>query len=233
MSEYVTLKALDGHRLSAYVARPSGDPIAGLVVIQEIFGVNAHIRSVADGYAKDGFLAVAPALFDRIQPGVELKYEGPDAQTGGNLAQKLVPDLVLSDIAAATEFACSSTGKKIGVVGYCYGGTMAWATACRLHPEAAVGYYAGGIGHYATETPSCPVMLHFGKQDAHIPAEEVEKVHSAHPEVEIYWYDAGHGFNCDARASYNAAASKEARERSLTFLKKHLVPTEGQTGTAV
>jgi len=233
MSEYVTLEALDGHELSAYEARPSGDPIAGLVVIQEIFGVNAHIRSVADGYAMDGFLAVAPALFDRIQPGVELKYDGPDAQIGRSLAQKLVPDLALSDIAAANEFACSSTGKKIGVIGYCYGGTMAWVTACRFHPDATVGYYPGGVGHYAGETPSCPVMLHFGKQDTHIPADEVEKVHSAHPEVEIYWYDAGHGFNCDARSSYNAAASKEARERSLAFLRKHLVPTEEQTGTAV
>ena len=224
MSEYVTLTALDGHKLGAYVARPAGDPIAGLVVVQEIFGVNAHIRSVADGYAKDGFLTIAPALFDRIQPGIELKYEGEDMKTGMSLAQKLVPDLSLSDIGAAIEFACSSTGKKVGIIGYCYGGTMAWLAATRLHPEAAVGYYGGHIAHYADETPTEPVMLHFGKQDAHIPAEGVEKVHAAHPEVEIYWYDAGHGFNCDARASYNAEAAKLARERSLEFLKKYLAP---------
>jgi carboxymethylenebutenolidase len=224
MSEYVTLTALDGHKLGAYVARPAGDPIAGLVVVQEIFGVNAHIRSVADGYAKDGFLTIAPALFDRIQPGIELKYEGEDMKTGMSLAQKLVPDLSLSDIGAAIEFACSSTGKKVGIIGYCYGGTMAWLAATRLHPEAAVGYYGGHIAHYADETPTAPVMLHFGKQDAHIPAEGVEKVHAAHPEVEIYWYDAGHGFNCDARASYNAEAAKLARERSLEFLKKYLAP---------
>jgi len=224
MSEYVTLTALDGHKLGAYIARPAGDPIAGLVVVQEIFGVNAHIRSVADGYAKDGFLTIAPALFDRIQPGIELKYEGEDMKTGMSLAQKLVPDLSLSDIGAAIEFACSSTGKKVGIIGYCYGGTMAWLAATRLHPEAAVGYYGGHIAHYADETPTAPVMLHFGKQDAHIPAEGVEKVHAAHPEVEIYWYDAGHGFNCDARASYNAEAAKLARERSLEFLKKYLAP---------
>jgi len=224
MSEYVTLTALDGHKLGAYVARPAGDPIAGLVVVQEIFGVNAHIRSVADGYAKDGFLTIAPALFDRIQAGIELKYEGEDMKTGMSLAQKLVPDLSLSDIGAAIEFACSSTGKKVGIIGYCYGGTMAWLAATRLHPEAAVGYYGGHIAHYADETPTAPVMLHFGKQDAHIPAEGVEKVHAAHPEVEIYWYDAGHGFNCDARASYNAEAAKLARERSLEFLKKYLAP---------
>ena len=223
MSEYVTLTALDGHNLNAYVARPEGDPIAGLVVVQEIFGVNAHIRSVADGYAKDGFLAIAPALFDRVQPDVELKYEGEDLKTGMGIVQKLVLDQSLSDIAAASDFACSSTGKKVGIVGYCYGGTMAWLAAARLHPEAAVGYYGGQIAKHIDEEPAVPVMLHFGKQDNHIPADDVEKIHAAHPEVEIYWYDAGHGFNCDARASYNAEAAKLARERSLEFLKKHLV----------
>jgi len=223
MSEYVTLTALDGHNLNAYVARPEGDPIAGLVVVQEIFGVNAHIRSVADGYAKDGFLAIAPALFDRVQPDVELKYEGEDLKTGMGIVQKLVLDQSLSDIAAASDFVCSSTGKKVGIVGYCYGGTMAWLAATRLHPEAAVGYYGGQIAKHIDEEPAVPVMLHFGKQDNHIPADDVEKIHAAHPEVEIYWYDAGHGFNCDARASYNAEAAKLARERSLEFLKKHLV----------
>ncbi|MGA2650344.1 MAG: dienelactone hydrolase family protein [Terracidiphilus sp.] len=165
---------------------------------------------------------MAPALFDRIQPGVELKYEGEDLKTGMSLAQKLVPDLALADIAAASDFACSSTGKKIGIIGYCYGGTMAWLAATRLHPEAVVGYYGGQIAKHIDEEPAVPVMLHFGKQDGHIPAADVEKIRAAHPDVEIYWYDAGHGFNCEARASYNAAAAKEARERSLDFLKKHL-----------
>jgi carboxymethylenebutenolidase len=223
MSEYVTLRAADGQELTAYAARPEGEPAAGLVVVQEIFGVNKHIRSVADGYAKDGFLAVAPALFDRIQPGVELGYEGADRQTAMSLVPRLDAEKAQADIAAAIEFAGSATGKKVGVIGYCYGGTMAWLAACRLHTAAAVGYYGGRIGNYAALTPSAPVMLHFGKQDTHIPAEEVEKVHLAHPEVEIYWYDAGHGFNCDARSSYNAEAAHEARARSLEFLKKHLV----------
>ena len=222
MSEYVKLRAADGHGFSAYVAHPAGEPIAGLVVVQEIFGVNPHIRSVADGYAKDGFLAVAPALFDRIQPGIELGYEGADLQTAMGLIPKLDAEKALADIAAAYEYAAKTTGKKVGVVGYCWGGTLAWVTAARLHPAAAVGYYGGRIGNYIGEKPSAPVMLHFGKQDTHIPAEEVAKVHAAHPEVEIYWYDAGHGFNCDARSSYNAAAAKEARQRSLAFLKKHL-----------
>jgi carboxymethylenebutenolidase len=221
MSEHITLHASDGQALGAYVARPDGEPTAALVVVQEIFGVNAHIRSVADGYAKDGFLAVAPALFDRIEPNVELGYEGADAQRARSFIPRLDIDKSLVDVAAAVDF-CTSTGKKVGVIGYCYGGTMAWLAACRLPIAAAVGYYGGRIAQYADETPAVPVMLHFGRQDAHIPAEEVEKVQSLHPEIEIYWYDAGHGFNCDARASYNAAAAQEARARSLAFLKKHL-----------
>ena len=222
MSEYVKLRAADGHEFSAYVARPAGEPIAGLVVVQEIFGVNPHIRSVADGYAKDGFLAVAPALFDRIQPGIELGYDGADMQTALGLIPKLDTEKALADIAAAYAYAGKTTGKKVGVVGFCFGGTLAWVSAARLHPAAAVGYYGGRIGNYVGEKPSAPVMLHFGKQDTHIPAEEVEKVHAAHPDVEIHWYDAGHGFNCDARASFDAAAAKQARQRSLAFLKKHL-----------
>ncbi len=222
MSEYTTLKAADGHELSAYVARPQGEPIAGLVVVQEIFGINAHIRSVADGYAKDGFLAVAPALFDRYERGVELRYEGEDMQKAMTFLPKLDPGKALADIAAALDFAKTSTGKKVGVIGYCFGGTMAWLAAARLNPDAAVGYYGGNIANYTAENPKVPVLLNFGKQDTHIPAADVEKVHTAHPEVEIYWYDGGHGFNCDARASYSPEAAREARERSLAFLKKHL-----------
>ena len=222
MAESVRLTAADGFELSACLARPEGEPVAGLVVVQEIFGVNAHIRSVADGYARDGFLAVAPALFDRIERGVDIGYEGADRERAMSFIQKLDMDKALVDIAAALAFASTATGKKVGVIGYCLGGTLAWLAATRLHPAAAVGYYAGRIGNYAGETPSAPVMLHFGKQDTHIPAEEVEKVHAAHSEVEIYWYDAGHGFNCNPRPSYNPEAAAQARERSLRFLLKHL-----------
>jgi carboxymethylenebutenolidase len=221
MSERITLHASDGQAFGAYVARPEGEPIAALAVVQEIFGVNAHIRSVADGYARDGFLAIAPALFDRIEPNVELGYEGADAQTARSFIPKLDVEKALADVAAAVDF-CTSTGKRVGVIGYCFGGTIAWLAACRLPIAAAVGYYGGRIAQYAAETPAVPVMLHFGRQDAHIPAEEVEKVQSLHPDVEVYWYDAGHGFNCDARASYNAASAHQARARSLAFLKKHL-----------
>ncbi len=219
MSESVTLRAADGHAFSVYVARPAGEPIAGLVVIQEIFGVNAHIRSVADGWANDGFLAVAPALFDRIQPGIDLGYDPAGMQTAMSLFPKFDIDKAILDVAASVDYTAGATRKKVGVIGYCLGGTVAWLSATRLHPAAAVGYYAGRIGNYAGEEPTCPVMLHFGSQDMHIPATEVEKVHSA---VEIFWYDAGHAFNCDPRPSYNAAAAKEARQRSLEFLKKNL-----------
>lgn len=222
MSEFVTLTAADGHELSAYVARPQGEPIGGLVVVQEIFGVNAHIRSVADGYARDGFVAVAPALFDRIERGVELAYEGADLQRAMTFIPKLIPEAALADVGAAIDFANASTGKKAGVIGYCFGGTIAWLAAARHHPAAAVGYYGGRISNYASEPLFAPVMLHFGQLDTHIPQEEVEKIQTAHPEVLVFSYDAGHGFNCDARSSYNPAAAAQARERSLAFLKENL-----------
>jgi len=222
MSESIKLRAADGNELHAYRSGPPGEPVAGLVVVQEIFGVNAHIRSVADGYAKEGFLAVAPALFDRIEPGIELGYEGADLEKAMSLIPRIDPELAIADIQAALEYAADRTAKPVGVVGFCFGGTLAWLAATRLHPAAAVGYYGGRIGNYAAEVPACPVMLHFGRHDAHIPAAEVEKVHSAHPQVEIFWYDAGHAFNCDPRPSYNAAAAAQARARTLAFLKKHL-----------
>jgi len=224
MGERVKLSASDGHELEAYAARPDGEPIAGLVVVQEIFGVNAHIRSVSDGYAKDGFLAVAPALFDRYERGVELGYDGEDMQKAMGISQKLRTDIdaAVRDIGAAIDFARGQTGKKCGVIGYCLGGTLAWLSATRLKADAAVGYYGGLIAMFAAEQPQAPVMLHFGKQDQHIPKEEVDTVAAAHPEVEIYWYDAGHGFNCGARSSYDAISAKLARERSLEFLKKNL-----------
>lgn len=221
MSETIKLQASDGHELDAYIARPAGTPIAGLVVVQEAFGVNGHIRSVADGFARDGFLAIAPALFDRIERGVEVGYEGADRERGIALARRLNPDDAVKDIAAAVDFAKNETGKKCGVIGYCLGGTFAWLSATRLDVAAAVGYYGGYIGRYAQESPHCPVMLHFGKLDKHIPKEDVDKVQAAHPEVQIFWYDADHGFNCNDRASYNPEAAKLARERSLEFLRNY------------
>jgi carboxymethylenebutenolidase len=223
MTETVKLTAADGHQLDAYIARPTAEPIAGLVVIQEIFGVNRHIRSIADSYAHDGFLAIAPALFDRVERNVELPYDGPQAKRGMEIKQKLSIENSVTDVNAALQYVRQQTGKKSGVIGYCYGGLLAWLSATRLNPDAAVGYYAGGIGNYASEIPHAPIQLHFGKLDTHIPAEQVEKIQAAHPEVQIYWYEnAGHGFNCDMRSSYNPEAAAQARTRALAFLKQNL-----------
>jgi carboxymethylenebutenolidase len=204
------------------VVQPDGRPWGGLVVVQEIFGVNQHIRSVADRFAQEGFYAVAPALFDRVQRNLELTDAGEDMQKGMAAAQKINIDDAVKDVDAALQYAAKETGKPAGVVGYCYGGTLAWLSATRLAPAAAVGYYGGHIARFAGEKPRVPVMLHFGKHDNHIPQADVEKVQAAHPEVEIYWYDAGHAFNNDTRASYNEAAATEAMARTLAFFNRHL-----------
>jgi carboxymethylenebutenolidase len=138
------------------------------------------------------------------------------------LYPKLQIDTALLDVSAASEYAREKTGKA-GVIGYCFGGTVAWLCSTRLkNISAAVGYYAGGISNFAAETPTAPVMLHFGNLDKHIPREGVDRLQAAHPEVEIFWYDADHGFNCDQRSSYQPEASRRARERSLAFLKSTL-----------
>ncbi|MFP5226592.1 MAG: dienelactone hydrolase family protein, partial [Acidobacteriota bacterium] len=214
----------DGHELHAYVARPSGAPIAGLIVIQEAFGVTRHIRSVTDGWAREGFLAVAPALFDRVERGVELGYSQEDLQRGVAMIRQGTPDDRMTDVAAALEYARRETGKKVGIVGYCLGGSVAWLAATHLNADAAVGYYGSQIPAYGAENPRTPVMLHFGAEDAHIPKDQVDsKVAALHPEVPIYWYEgAGHAFNNDDRPSYHPTAAKLARERSLAFLRQHL-----------
>jgi len=222
MGQWIKLKASDGFEFSAWRAEPKGKPRGGLVVVQEIFGVNAHIRSVTDGFAADGYLAIAPAIFDRVEKNFEVGYDAEGMQKGMGIVEKLSTDDVVKDVDAALQYATRETGKPAGVVGFCYGGTLAWLSATRLAPAAAVGYYGGYIAKFAEETPRVPVMLHFGKQDDHIPAADVEKVRAAHPEVEIFWYDAGHGFNCDMRGSYNESAAREAMARTLAFLGKHV-----------
>ena len=227
MSEWIKLNAQDGHELNAYVAQPNEPAVGAIVLIQEIFGVNAHIRSVADGYAEDGFVVVAPALFDRIESGVELRYEGEDMKRAFDFYQQLRPETALLDVAAAYN-EIKSLGKGVGVLGFCYGGLISWLSATRgenlkMQPACRVGYYPGGIGSVASEEPSCPVMLHFGAKDSHVGADQVEAVRSAHPEVEIFVYEgAEHGFNCKPRSSFHPASAALARERTLAFLKTHV-----------
>jgi len=221
MGTGVELQAADGHRLGAYVARPAGTPRGALLVVQEIFGVNPHIRAVADGYAAQGYLAIAPALFDRIERGVELGYGGPDIDRGRQLRTAAAEDKPLVDIAAA--IAHVAPAGKVGIVGYCWGGLLAWLAACRLDGlSASVVYYGGGVPQQAALQPRCPVQAHFGKQDAHIPLDTVQAFGAAHPDVELHVYDAGHGFNCDQRGSYDAASANLARARALAFFERHL-----------
>lgn len=229
MGDFVKLLTEDGVDMSAYVARPEGTAKGAVVVVQEIFGINAHIRSIADKYAAEGYVAIAPALFDRVQPGIELDYSPEGMTKAFALYPQLDPAKSLLDIAAAYHFAAKETPKGIAVVGFCYGGLMSWLSATRassvgMKLACAVGYYAGGVGRFATEQPSCPVMLHFGTEDSHIGADQVDAVRAAHPEVEIYMYEGtGHAFNRDPDPNaYNADAAKLAQERTFEFLRKHV-----------
>ena len=222
MGQMIELETQDGQTITAYRAESTDKPRGGLIVIQEIWGVNSHIRGVADGYAADGFLVVAPALFDRVKPGIIMDaYTQETMQKGFGYMEQVDQDKALLDIAAAV--ADVSRAGKVGVVGYCFGGRMAWLSASRLDGiAAAVPYYGGGVPGLAAEQPKCPVMLHFGEKDAHIPVASVEEFKKAHPTLPVHLYAADHGFNCDQRGSYDAPAAKLARQRTMEFLAQHV-----------
>lgn len=223
MGEMTTLTAEDGFRLSAYRAAPQGTPRGGIVIVQEIFGVNGHIKKVADGYAADGYAVIAPALFDRVEPGFDTGYAPADIDRGRAVRGKISWDTMLIDVrAAVTEL--RRAGHKVGVVGYCMGGSVAWLSATRIDGLAgAVGYYGGAIAEHVDEPPRCPVMLHFGETDASIPKEHYETVMRKHPKLPVYVYAAaGHGFNCDQRGSYHEPSARLARERTIEFLRTHV-----------
>ncbi len=221
MSKMIELTASDGHKLSAYRAEPKGKPRGGLIVVQEIFGVNSHIRSVADGYAADGYLVVAPAFFDRVERGLDIGYTPPDIERGRAFIPKMQWDKVMLDAGAA--LANIKSSGKIGIVGYCWGGTVSWMAAARLESLAcAACYYGGGIPNNAGEKPKCPVMFHWGETDQSIPVDAAKNAAAQHPGAQSFVYPAGHGFNCDQRGSYNAESAKLARSRSLEFFRKHV-----------
>ncbi|MDG2276561.1 MAG: dienelactone hydrolase family protein [Pseudomonadales bacterium] len=222
MGVNVTLEAHGGFQLGAYVAEPEGVPIGSVVVIQEIFGVNNHIREVTDGYARNGYYAIAPKIFDRIAKDIELGYEESDMGKGIDLAfQKLDHTLALHDVQTVIN-AASSHG-KVGIVGYCFGGLLTWLSACTLDGvSAASSYYGGGVAGQMDKSPACPVIMHFGELDAHIPMADVEAVRVAQPQTPVYVYDADHGFNCNHRASYNAPAAELALERTLELFVEQL-----------
>ena len=223
MGEDIRLTARDGHKLGAYKATPSGKPKGGLVVVQEIFGVNSHIRGVCDRYAEAGYLAIAPAIFDRVEQNVQIGYTPEDVARGRELRAKCSTDEAIADIEAAADAAAE--GGKVGIVGYCWGGQLVYVSACRLASKltAASGYYGGNIKAFLSEKPAVPLILHFGTLDAGIPMDEVELIGKTHPHVTIHIYEgADHGFNCEQRKSYNTKAAKLALERTLTFFGKKL-----------
>lgn len=227
MSEWVELLADDGNELGGYVARPKGTPKAGLVVVQEIFGVNKNIQTTADDWANEGFLVIAPAMFDRIEKNVDLGYDQAGFAEAMRLYKQFAPDLQPQtlDVKAAVEWLQSEIDGNVGVVGYCFGGLMAWLASTRLPVQATVGYYGGGISNFVNEEPQCPVMLHFGGQDEHIPAAARDKILQAHPEVPVFVYDnAGHAFNRKLDPThYVLDAASMAKKRSLLFFNQHLV----------
>ena len=222
MGQMLNLQAEDGHRFAAYQAMPSGAPRGALVVVQEIFGVNSHIKRVTDGFAADGYVTIAPAIFDRVERDFTSGYQQADIERGRMVRGKLQIEDALKDVQAAIREAAKG-GRKVGVVGYCFGGTVAWLSATRLDGvAAAVGYYGGGIGDAAGEQPKCPTLLHFGETDASIPKEVYEKVQALHPKLPVHIYPAGHGFNCDERGSYHEPSARQARERTLAFFRQHV-----------
>jgi carboxymethylenebutenolidase len=225
-SSTITLTAADGFRSSAYVSEPPHAPKGAVVVLQEIFGVNSHIRGVADRYAAAGYLAVAPATCDRVEPGVQLGYAPDDMKRGASLkaaVEALPVPGVLRDIQAAVDFAASAG--KVGIVGYCWGGLLVWrASESVTGLAAAVSYYGGGMtaGSEPARRPAVPTMAHFGERDTHITVDSVQAFEKLHPEVEVHLYDANHGFNCDQRGAYDANAAATALERTLYHFGQHV-----------
>lgn len=220
MGGFITLKAEDGHELAAYEATPDGARQGGLVLIQEIFGVNDHIRRVVDGWAGLGYHVVAPALFDRVERGVDVGYDEAGFDKGRAIRGGLADDDTIRDVKAAADH-LGAPGTA-GIIGFCFGGYVTYLSACRLDFAAAAGYYGGRIVERVDETPKCPTMLHFGEKDAAIPMSDVDAIRAAHPGLPIHVYPAGHGFCCDERPDYHEESCKLADERSLELFRQYL-----------
>ncbi len=220
MGEKITITAADGFTFDAYLARPEGEIKGGLVVIQEIFGFNDHMREVCDGYAAEGYLSVGPSLYDRYQKKLELGYSSDDVTRGREIRADVGWDHPVQDMAAAAKFAAA--GGKVGTVGYCWGGSLSFLCATRIDGVAAsICYYGGQVLDFKGETAEAALMMHFGGADASIPPDAVAAISAAHLDAVVHVYDdALHGFNCDHRDAYHEAHAKTARERSLAFLEE-------------
>jgi carboxymethylenebutenolidase len=218
MGRKIQLTSADGHVLQGYLAEPAGEPRGGIVVIQEIFGVTRHIRDVTEQYAAAGYLTVAPALFDRVEPDVDVPYSDP--QKGFGYVTALNKAKVMLDIQAAADHV--KRAGKVGVVGYCWGGQLAFLAAAGLSIDAAVAYYGGGIHQQLAHIPRVPVMFHFGEKDTHIPLSAVDAIKTAYPRGIYHLYPAEHGFNCTDRASFDAQSAKLAFDRSVEFFHQNV-----------
>ena len=217
---HLQLRAEDGHTLSAYLAKPEGATRGAVVVVQEIFGITGHIERVAEQFAAQGYLAIAPALFDRQERGVNLPYDDTGVAHGFTLARGTSTAGLMADLNAAV--AAVSHAGAVGMVGYCWGGRVVYMAGSRTNITAGVSYYGGGIVDVLDPVPRCPMQFHFGEKDTHIPPADVQKIRAAFPQGEYHLYAAGHGFNCTDRGSYDATAAYQALQRTLEFFRKHL-----------
>jgi carboxymethylenebutenolidase len=214
------LRAADGHEFSAYFVKPEGPPRGAVVVVQEIFGVNSHIRRVVEQFAAEGYLAAAPALFDRQKRGVDLGYDAKGIETGIDYMTKVDPAGALADLNATIDAAARAG--KVGMVGYCWGGRVTYLAGCHTNIAAGVAYYGGGIAQVLGATPRCPMMFHFGEKDSHIPLSDVDAIRKAYPQGIYHLYPAGHGFNCTERSDFDAASAHLAFSRTIEFFRKHI-----------
>ena len=217
----LTLTTSDDHTLDAYAAEPEGAARGAIVIIQEIFGVNDDIRETVDNFAKEGYHTIAPALFDRLEAGAVLGFDEADIAKGRELKGGLDWDDVIKDVNASIDHVKGAG--KVGVVGFCMGGSVAWFAAARSAIDVAVCYYGGDIRAHQSEAPKCPVMFHWGAEDAASPLDGVKEVETAHPDIPSYIYEgAGHGFSCSRRGSYHEVAAGEAMERTLAYVGENL-----------
>jgi carboxymethylenebutenolidase len=224
MGDTIKLSAGDGHTFAAYVARPIGKPRGAIIVVPEIFGVNHHIKSVVDCFTNDGYVAIAPALFDRIERDVDMGYAPDTIARGRAIKVQITTEMAMADLSATRDAVRSMTSDgKLGIVGYCWGGFVTWLAAAYLDGlVCAVPYYGGGMLEHQNLQPRVPVIAHFGERDAILPVAGVEQMAAKHPSHKFYIYAADHGFNCDERGSYDRAAAELARERTLAFFRQHV-----------
>lgn len=221
MGEFTTLMARDGHEFNAWLSTaPKGGARGAVVIAQEIYGVNRHIRRVADDYAAQGYVTIAPCLFDRVRRGIELGYSEKEKQEGLGYRLQIPKAKSMLDLSACINVVRHAG--RVAVVGYCWGGTLAYLAACELPVSCAVSYYGGQTKDHLDKSPRSPVMYHFGEQDVHIPMSEIDRIRVADPNGIFHLYPADHGFNCEDRGSYHAASAALARERTLAFLAEKL-----------